>query len=167
MVSIDSRATPKTSILPNKDGPSNPVSKSKVWPLYSTSAAKPHSTVNRGSSVVLSYRIVRRTLAPGVSVGWGVLVGSAFVGGGDAVGDGSETAHALDRSRTKVKLTVIGLRDFIFLASLLGERAWRNSMQNDCRSAYTTLPSTATTLQGTQVVQRELWRSLTNADLIR
>jgi hypothetical protein len=63
---------------------------------------------------VLSYRIVRRKLAPGISVGWGVLVGSTFVGGTDAVGDGSETAHALDRSRTKVKLTVMGLRGFMF-----------------------------------------------------
>jgi hypothetical protein len=45
-------------------------------------------------------------------------VGSTFVGGTDAVGDGSETAHALDRSRIKVKLTVMGLRNFILLSLL-------------------------------------------------
>ncbi len=94
-------------------------------------------------------------------------MGSAFVGGGDAVGDGSETAHALDSSRTKVKLTVMGLRGFILLASLQSEQAWRNSMRSGCSSAYTTHPSNATTPQRTQEVQRELWRSLTNADLLK
>jgi hypothetical protein len=37
-------------------------------------------------------------------------------------------------------------------------------MRGSCKSAYTTLPSTATTLQSTQEVQREFWRTLTNAD---
>lgn len=68
--------------------------------------------------MVLSYRIVRRTLARGISVGWGVYVGSTFVGGGDAVGVGSEIAHALDSSRIKVTLTVMGLRNFILLSLL-------------------------------------------------
>lgn len=165
MASIDSGDTPRTSILPNKDGPSNPVSKSTVWPLYSTSAANPHSTVNRGSSVVLSYRIVRRKLAPGISVGWGVRVGSACVGGTDAGGDGTDPAQALDRSRTKVKLTVMGPRGFILFASLLSEWSWMNSMRGGCKSCYTTLSSTATTLQGTQEVQRDFWCTSTNADL--
>ena len=39
-------------------------------------------------------------------------------------------------------------------------------MWSGCRSAYTTLPSTATTPQGTQEAQRGFWRSLTNADLL-
>jgi hypothetical protein len=63
---------------------------------------------------VLSYRIVRRTLVPGISVGWGVCVGVAFVGGGDVVGDGSVAAHALDSIRIIVKLTIMGFKIFIF-----------------------------------------------------
>jgi hypothetical protein len=40
-------------------------------------------------------------------------------------------------------------------------------MRSGCRSAYTALPSTATTPLGAQEVQREFWRSLTNADLLK
>jgi hypothetical protein len=39
-------------------------------------------------------------------------------------------------------------------------------MRGSCTSAYTTLPSTATTPPGTQEVQRDFLRSLTNADLL-
>ena len=38
-------------------------------------------------------------------------------------------------------------------------------MRSGCRSAYITHPSIATTLQGTQEVQREFWRSLKIAGL--